>query len=529
MNEITRIHLAKTPYNIELTAKKILESYLKSLESYAHDTELVRDIELRMVELLAERSVKPEGTIAIDDVEALRKQLGEPEEFIDDTDTLGPEAVVADRSSRKLYRHTNRAIFGGVAGGIAEYFGINPLWVRLIMIALAFASFGTAIVVYIVLWIVVPPVRTAADLLQLRGKPVTVSAIREAATVDGPIEQGHDKKVLKIVTVLLGIGAVVAALGAIIATLSVIGWSPYAHETFAGVDSDLYFWLIFCVVLGGLLLTSLFSLMAYAAFRQKISKRIVVSAVVIILLGLTTLAGAIGIGYYQSQQQQAYIERNTKEVTVPLEAAFSSIKDLTIAVNNTNVTYIVDDNPRIVFTAFNGKSIQPEVVLEDQAAVITIEQRSHDTWFHYDPGVTIYGPALESVNVTSGYLQYRSAEKQSQLSVNIDQAGVVVEIEDATIETVTATVAGGAQFNAIGAAVESAIIVVDPQAAVTLGHVRQLTLTTQESCPAFGEKAVIEVASVSESEMTLNGQAVSARSSSTTCTDIEISHLEDLQ
>jgi phage shock protein C len=49
---------------------------------------------------------------------------------------------------------TDRKI-AGVAGGLAEYFNMDPLLVRLIFILLAFA-YGTSILIYLVLWIVTP-------------------------------------------------------------------------------------------------------------------------------------------------------------------------------------------------------------------------------------------------------------------------------------------------------------------------------------------------------------------------------------
>ena len=78
MKEITRIHLAKTAYDIEVTAKKQLEKYITSLESYTQDADVLADVEIRMTELLAERKVQPGGVIAADDVAAIRAQLGEP-------------------------------------------------------------------------------------------------------------------------------------------------------------------------------------------------------------------------------------------------------------------------------------------------------------------------------------------------------------------------------------------------------------------------------------------------------------------
>ena len=79
MKEITRIHLAATPYNIELAAKKDLEKYITSIENVlAADDETVREIEARMIELLAERGVKDEQVITAADVAALKERLGAP-------------------------------------------------------------------------------------------------------------------------------------------------------------------------------------------------------------------------------------------------------------------------------------------------------------------------------------------------------------------------------------------------------------------------------------------------------------------
>ena len=82
MKEITRIHIAKTAYDIELAAKKAIEKYITALERYADDPELLGDIEIRITELLKERGVQAGGVITADDVAAVRAQLGEPSEFL---------------------------------------------------------------------------------------------------------------------------------------------------------------------------------------------------------------------------------------------------------------------------------------------------------------------------------------------------------------------------------------------------------------------------------------------------------------
>jgi len=54
----------------------------------------------------------------------------------------------------KLYRSEKNRVIGGVAAGMAEYFGVDPIIIRLIFLALLFAGFG--LLLYIIAWIFIP-------------------------------------------------------------------------------------------------------------------------------------------------------------------------------------------------------------------------------------------------------------------------------------------------------------------------------------------------------------------------------------
>lgn len=54
-----------------------------------------------------------------------------------------------------FYRDKSKGIVGGVCAGLAEYFGVSSLLLRLIFVLLAFSG-GPAIVAYIILWIILP-------------------------------------------------------------------------------------------------------------------------------------------------------------------------------------------------------------------------------------------------------------------------------------------------------------------------------------------------------------------------------------
>ena len=56
---------------------------------------------------------------------------------------------------KRLYRSTDSMI-GGVCGGIAEYFDWDPTWVRLFYLILTFGTAFSGVIVYLLLWMIVP-------------------------------------------------------------------------------------------------------------------------------------------------------------------------------------------------------------------------------------------------------------------------------------------------------------------------------------------------------------------------------------
>lgn len=56
---------------------------------------------------------------------------------------------------KRLYRSGKEKILGGVCGGIAEYFNVDPTLVRLLWVFFILA-FGTGLLAYIIAWIIIP-------------------------------------------------------------------------------------------------------------------------------------------------------------------------------------------------------------------------------------------------------------------------------------------------------------------------------------------------------------------------------------
>ena len=86
--------------------------------------------------------------------------------------------------NKRLYRSAKSKVFGGVAGGIAEYFDIDPIIIRLLFVIIAFAGGGGAIV-YLILWVALPlePI-TPFTMNMGSGEPFDVGNPGEQSTTD---------------------------------------------------------------------------------------------------------------------------------------------------------------------------------------------------------------------------------------------------------------------------------------------------------------------------------------------------------
>ena len=172
MKQVININFHGQVVPIEVSAFDLLKNYTDSLARFFADEEgkeeIINDIESRIGELFQERLKKGATCITDEDVNAIIKSMGRPEEFDGEEDKVssalgGKEKTYSSSSStqstgtethRRLYRDENNKVLGGVASGLARYFGADPMVMRIIFVVLAFA--GAGILAYIILWIAVP-------------------------------------------------------------------------------------------------------------------------------------------------------------------------------------------------------------------------------------------------------------------------------------------------------------------------------------------------------------------------------------
>ncbi|MGB1449980.1 MAG: PspC domain-containing protein [Flavobacteriaceae bacterium] len=192
MNKTTNIHLAQTLFSLDENAYALLKNYLDKLERLFQNTEgakdILEDIEARIAELFTALKKDNLYVISVEDVEKVIETLGTPEDLASEDTT---ESTPQYDSPKKLFRDPDDRFLSGVAGGLSHYLGLDSVWIRLILLILFFSSVGGVVLVYILLWVLIPEAKTTAEKLMMKGEPVNVSTIKNK--IKEEIEQVSDK------------------------------------------------------------------------------------------------------------------------------------------------------------------------------------------------------------------------------------------------------------------------------------------------------------------------------------------------
>lgn len=176
MKKALTITIAGTLFTIEEDAYELLDRYLKSIQTYfgtnPDRAEIIKDIEARIAEQLIERQT-PTGIVTSDAVSELMSVMGKVEEF---DGSVADTAEMPYEAKRRFFRNPDDVVISGVCSGIAAYFGLQALWVRIGFAILSLLSLGTALILYIALVLIIPMASTPAEKLQMAGGPVTLES-----------------------------------------------------------------------------------------------------------------------------------------------------------------------------------------------------------------------------------------------------------------------------------------------------------------------------------------------------------------
>lgn len=185
MKETVQYSIGGYAFTLEKDASAALQEYIAALEKHylSQDggKEIMEGIEERVAELLLEKCGHG-GVVSLEHVQAVIRVIGRPERI--EADDPGPAR--GERQGRRLYRDIDNKRLGGVCAGLAAYLQVDVNIFRIAFIVLTLLGcislpagvlFVGAPLVYCILWLAMPPARTAQDRWSMRGDGITADEI----------------------------------------------------------------------------------------------------------------------------------------------------------------------------------------------------------------------------------------------------------------------------------------------------------------------------------------------------------------
>ena len=168
MKKTLTINIGYSIFNIDEDAYEILNRYLDSIKNYFHkidnDTEIIKDFELRIAENFSSKVSTTKQCVDLNDVKEIIEIMGSLDDFKEIYDDTENENIKEEKkTNNKLFRDSSNRIIAGVCSGIAEYFKLDPIIVRVLF----FIAVPLNLIVYIIFWIGIPSKDFDPDLRKI--------------------------------------------------------------------------------------------------------------------------------------------------------------------------------------------------------------------------------------------------------------------------------------------------------------------------------------------------------------------------
>ncbi len=186
MNKTIIININGTVFHIEEDAYEVLKNYMTDVKRHfmnsADSLEITTDIENRIAEMFNELLAGENKQVIVEqDVNTVISQMGTVADFEkseQDTEPSFADTYYNRANTRRLFRDPDDHLVGGVCAGIANYFDINVVWMRLLF-AIAILPGGVGFILYIILWAVVPKAVTRADRMAMKGEKLNLQGFKK--------------------------------------------------------------------------------------------------------------------------------------------------------------------------------------------------------------------------------------------------------------------------------------------------------------------------------------------------------------
>ncbi|GGI22361.1 PspC domain-containing protein [Pedobacter mendelii] len=187
MEKTIIINIGNTIIHIEESAYELLKAYLNEVKQYfanhADDLEIVTDIENRIAELLTEQlEEQKKQVVDTANVNSVIGQMGRVQDFDNAEADTEEEPIInttyqAQPADKKLYRDMDERVIAGVCAGVAHYLDFEVKWIRLAMVLMVFLG-GTGILVYALLWIIMPKAKSRIEKMEMKGEPANLQGFQ---------------------------------------------------------------------------------------------------------------------------------------------------------------------------------------------------------------------------------------------------------------------------------------------------------------------------------------------------------------
>lgn len=252
MNKTLTVNIAGLVFHIEENAYQKLYQYLEAIKrsiTTEEREEIIHDIELRIAELFSSKIDDFNQVIIDENVEEVIQIMGKPEDYNLDGESnssSNDETYYNFPRVKKLYRDKENSILGGVLSGLGHYFKIDAVWMRVIFLILLL-FYGTGVVLYIVLWIVIPAAKTTTQILEMRGEPINISSIEKKVKenldyVTNKVQNFDYQKISKSTrdTTNQGLEIIKRIIGVLLVLVSIVGFLTTSFATIFILKNDSY-------------------------------------------------------------------------------------------------------------------------------------------------------------------------------------------------------------------------------------------------------------------------------------------------
>jgi phage shock protein C len=169
MKKVVTIHMAGEVFQMEEDGYNNIQKVLKKIEAgSANGPSLVKDIEQRIGSLLKEKA-SSENLVTSEQVNEVIESLGYAAYLKDESRQANQNTWTNNGNNppkpsyKRLYRHPDDKVLGGVCGGLAAYVNTDPVIMRVLFVVL----FGFGFFIYLIMWIIIPQARTPEQISHL--------------------------------------------------------------------------------------------------------------------------------------------------------------------------------------------------------------------------------------------------------------------------------------------------------------------------------------------------------------------------